>query len=56
MEWELTGETEVVGENPPQCHFPTTNPTLPNLRLNSGSRDGNMTRYGTAFVRFVLKE
>jgi hypothetical protein len=21
MEWELTGETELLGENLPQCHF-----------------------------------
>jgi hypothetical protein len=21
VEWELTGETEVLGENLPQCHF-----------------------------------
>jgi hypothetical protein len=21
VEWELAGETEVLGENPPRCHF-----------------------------------
>jgi hypothetical protein len=21
FEWEMTGETEVLGENVPQCHF-----------------------------------
>jgi hypothetical protein len=27
VESELAGETEVLGETLPQCHFSTTNPT-----------------------------
>jgi hypothetical protein len=48
----MAGETEVLGENLPQCHFVTTNPTCcPDA--NPGSRGGkpvsNRLSYGTAF-------
>jgi hypothetical protein len=36
VEWRLAGETEVLGENPPQRHFPTTNPTWPDPGSNPG--------------------
>jgi hypothetical protein len=39
-EWELAGETEVLGENMSQYHFVHTNPTWPGLGLNPGLRCG----------------
>jgi hypothetical protein len=41
MECRLAGETEVLGENLPQCHFcPIQNPTWPDPGLNPGSLGG----------------
>jgi hypothetical protein len=46
VEWELAGETEVIGENPLQCHF--------NRQSNPGRRRGklaaNRLSYGTARI------
>jgi hypothetical protein len=36
VEWEMTEETEVLGENQPHCHCVHYNSTLTELRLNSG--------------------
>jgi hypothetical protein len=53
MECRLAGETEVLGENPPQRHFcPSQNPTWPDPGLNPGCRGGkpvtNRLSYGAA--------
>jgi hypothetical protein len=52
VELELVGETEAFGENLPQCHFSTTNPTWPNLGWHPGHRGEkpatNCLSYGTA--------
>jgi hypothetical protein len=53
VEWELTGETEVVRENLPHCHFVHHKPnTWSDLRWNLGRRGGkpttNCLSYGTA--------
>jgi hypothetical protein len=53
MECRLAGETEVLGENSPQCDFcPSQNPTLLDTGLNPGRRDGkpatNRLSYGPA--------
>jgi hypothetical protein len=49
MECRLAGETEILGENPPQRHFcPSQNPTWPNSGLNPGRRGGK-----PAFWRIV---
>jgi hypothetical protein len=53
MECRLAGETEVLGENLPQCHFCSSqNPTWPDPGLNRGRRGGkpatNRLSYGAA--------
>jgi hypothetical protein len=52
VEWELAGEAEIFGENLPQRHFSTTNPTWPDPGLKPGHRGGkqatNRLSYGTA--------
>jgi hypothetical protein len=41
IECRLAGETEVLGENLPQCHFCLSqNPTWPDPSLNPGRRGG----------------
>jgi hypothetical protein len=40
VECELTGETEVLGENLNQCHFATTYPKRPDRSSNPGPRGG----------------
>jgi hypothetical protein len=51
MEWELGGETEVLGENLPNVTLSTTNPTWPDLGSNPDRRGGkpvtNRLGYGT---------
>jgi hypothetical protein len=55
MECRLAGETEVLGENLPQCHFcPSQNPTRPDPGLNLGRHGGkpptNRLSYGAANI------
>jgi hypothetical protein len=53
VEWELAGESEVLGENLPQSTLSTSNPTWPDLGSNPGRRGGkpatNRQSYCTAF-------
>jgi hypothetical protein len=54
MECRFAGETEVLGENLPQCHFcPSQNATWPDPGLNPGRSGGkpatNRLSYGAAF-------
>jgi hypothetical protein len=52
VEWELVGETEVLGENILQWHLSSTSPTWRYLGSNPGRRGGkpatNRLSYGTA--------
>jgi hypothetical protein len=56
VEWELAGETDVLGENLPQCHFvhQKSHTTWPDLGSKPGRRGGkqatNRLSYGTADV------
>jgi hypothetical protein len=61
VECELTEETEVLGQNLPQCHFATlstTNPTRPYLGSNLGRRGGKPATYrlsyGTALSPYFI--
>jgi hypothetical protein len=58
VEWRLAGETEVLGENLPQRHLSTTNPTWPDPCANTGRRDGkpatNRLSYGAASFTFIF--
>jgi hypothetical protein len=48
----LAGETEVIGENLPRCHFVHQKPHLPDPSANPGRRGGkpatNRLSYGAA--------
>jgi phage-related protein len=51
VEWRLAGETEVLGENLPQRHLSTTNPTWPDPGSNpghGGKPATNRLSYGAA--------
>jgi hypothetical protein len=52
VEYELAGETEVLGENCPSATLSTTNPTWTDQGSKPGRRDGkpatNHLSYGTA--------
>jgi hypothetical protein len=60
VEWRLAGETEVLGENLPQRHLSTRNPTWLDPGLNTGRRGGkpatNRLSYGAAFRINLLSE
>jgi hypothetical protein len=51
VEWWLAGETEVLGENMPQCHFVHHKPHMLCPDVNPGLRGGkpatNLLNYGT---------
>jgi hypothetical protein len=53
VEWRLTEETEVLGENLPQRHFVHHKSYLPDPGSNPGCRGGNPATnrlsYGAAF-------
>jgi hypothetical protein len=54
-EWELAGETEVLGKNYPSATSTTSNPTWHDLGSNSGPRRGkkpatSLLSYGMAFT------
>jgi hypothetical protein len=53
VEWWLSGETEVLGENLPQCHFVYHKPHILCPEANPGHRCGNpatnLLSYDTAF-------
>jgi hypothetical protein len=51
VEWELAGETEVLGENLPQCHFALhkSHMTWPGSNQGRGRKPAtNRLSYGTA--------
>jgi hypothetical protein len=48
VEWRLAGETEVIGENKPQCHFVHHKSHMTWTRLNPGPPATNRLSYGTA--------
>jgi hypothetical protein len=58
MEWRLAGETEVLGENLPQCTLSTTNPTWPDPGLNPGHSGGkpatNRLRHDAAMAEPIF--
>jgi hypothetical protein len=55
VEWELAGETEVLGENLPQCHLSTKNPTWLDMGSKPGRRGGKSELWHTLEYDFYLK-
>jgi hypothetical protein len=54
VEWRLAGETEVLGENPPQRNFVHHKSHLPDPGSNPGRRAGkpatNRLSYGAVYI------
>jgi hypothetical protein len=52
VEWELPGETEILGENLPQCHFVHHRSYMTRPDIEPGplwwEASGNCLSYGTA--------
>jgi hypothetical protein len=48
VEWELAGEAEILGENPPQCHFVRHKSHMTWPGLEPGPPTTNRLSYGTA--------
>jgi hypothetical protein len=53
VEWELTVETEVLGEKTHQLHLSTTNATCPDLGSNKGCRDGKLVTNPVKYVDHI---
>jgi hypothetical protein len=58
VEWELAGETEVLGENLPQCYDVLCGPQIPhdltrgsNTRRRGGKPAANRLYYRTAYLQ-----
>jgi hypothetical protein len=60
VEWEMAGETEVLGSSLCQCHSSITNPTWPKLGSNLSQHSWkpaiNHLSYGTALSAELKKE
>jgi hypothetical protein len=50
VEWELAGDTEVLGENLPQCHFVHHRSQWPDLGSNPGLRGGKPATNRLSYV------
>jgi hypothetical protein len=59
VSWWLAGETEVLGENLPQCRFVHQKPHMLFLDANPGRRGGkpatNSLSYGMAYLHYTSR-